>query len=52
MLEVQLPIFSIIQIDLGAMRFPDIDVMERVGATPTTTGANPKPKPWSLVGKV
>ena len=45
MLEVQQPIFSIIQIDLGAMRFPDIDIMDRVGA-------NLEPKPWSLVGKV
>jgi len=34
-----------IQIDLGAMRFPKIDIMDRVGA-------NPNPKPWSLVGKV
>ena len=36
---------STIQIDLGAMRFPNITVMERVGA-------NPEPKSWSLVAKV
>jgi len=32
-------------IDLGAMRFPNITVMERVGA-------NPEPKSWSLVAKL
>ena len=34
-----------VQIDLGAMRFPDIDIMKRVGASPN-------PASWSLVGKV